>query len=182
MKAFIFLATGFEEIEAITPIDILRRAGVEVSTVSITNSKEVVGAHAVPFVADYLFSNLNFDDADLLILPGGLPGTTNLGEHAGLKNLLLAHSSKEKKIGAICAAPTVLAKNGLLKGKQAIAYPGCEEVLVAGGASIVDNAVVKSGSIVTAKGPGLSIPFALQLVSELKGEAVAKQIQKDLCL
>src|ERR1035437_5610510 len=114
MKVFIFLADGFEEIEAIAPIDIFRRADIDVTTVSISNEKSVRGAHNITVQADCLFKEVDFSTNDLLYLPGGMPGTRNLDAHEGLKNLLLKQADNNKKIAAICAAPSILGKLGLL--------------------------------------------------------------------
>lgn len=180
MKAFVFLAKGFEEIEAITPIDILKRAGMEVDTVSITSNKEVVGAHGIIVVADYIFDDADFSDADLLFLPGGMPGTTNLDAHEGLKSLIQEQMHDDKLVAAICAAPTILGRMGLLKGKEAICYPGFEDQLK--GATISNNSIVKSGNIVTGKGAGVAVQFALKLVEELKGKDVAAKIASAICV
>ncbi|HJV76827.1 MAG TPA: DJ-1 family glyoxalase III [Paludibacter sp.] len=180
MKAFIFLADGFEEIEAIAPIDIFRRAEFEVTTISISNSKTVKGAHGISVVADSLFSEADFTDNDILYLPGGMPGTKNLDAHEGLKNLIRKQVLEDRHIAAICAAPSILGKMGLLKGKEAICYPGYEDQLQ--GAILSDNKTVKSGSIHTAKGAGVAVQFALKLVEELKGKKKAEQITNSICL
>ena len=179
MKVFAFLADGFEETEAVTTIDVLRRAEIDVITVSISNSKTVTGAHGIPVIADEIFAETDFSTADLLFLPGGMPGTKHLGEHEGLKQLLLHQVNSGRKIAAICAAPTVLAKIGILDNKEAICYPGFESDLT--NAVISTKTVVKSGNVITGKGPGVTIPFALKVVEELKGKAVADKIAADLC-
>src|ERR1035437_1282825 len=180
MKAYIFLADGFEEIEAIAPIDIFRRAGIEVVTVSIGVRKAVNGAHGIPVLADSHFSDINFSENDLLFLPGGMPGTKNLGAHVGLKNLISLQVQKGEKVAAICAAPSILGKMGLLQGKEAICYPGFEKELV--GATLSENKVVKAENIFTAKGAGVAIQFALKLVEELKGKEEADRIANSICL
>ncbi|MDO9153398.1 MAG: DJ-1/PfpI family protein, partial [Paludibacter sp.] len=124
MKVFLFLADGFEEIEAIAPIDIFRRAEIDLITVSVKNELAVTGAHGVTVLADTLFDEVDFSGNDLLFLPGGMPGTTNLDHHAGLKNLIESQTTQNKMIAAICAAPSILGKMKLLKGKEAICYPG----------------------------------------------------------
>ena len=179
MNVFAFLATGFEEIEAVATIDILRRAEIKVVTVSISDNKEVAGAHGIPLIADKLFAETDFSGADILFLPGGMPGTKHLGEHEGLKQLLSAHAAEGKKIAAICAAPTVLAKVGLLNNKEAVCYPGYENELT--GAVISADNVVESGNIITGKGPGVTIPFALKIVEVLKGKIIAEKIAAALC-
>jgi len=178
MKTFIFLADGFEEIEAITTIDILRRAEIQLTTVSVSDKKEVRGAHGISVMADSLFSEADFSGNDLLCLPGGMPGTKNLDAHEGLKNLIQKQAEQGKKLAAICAAPSILGKMGLLKGKKAVCYPGFENQLT--GATLSEDAVVKADNIITAKGAGVAVQFALKLVAELKGQASADKIADDL--
>ena len=180
MKVYIFLADGFEEIEAIAPIDIFRRAKIEVTTVSISENKIVQGAHGIPVIADYLFTETDFSDNDILYLPGGMPGTKNLDAHNGLKTLISKQMSENKNIAAICAAPSILGKMNLLNGKEAICYPGFEDQLE--GAILSDNKIVKSGNIYTAKGAGVAVQFALKLVEELKGREVAQDLANSICL
>jgi len=174
MKAMVFLADGFEEIEAIAPIDIMRRAGIEVTTISVTTTKEVRGAHDILLQADCLFGQIDFSNADLLFLPGGMPGTKNLEAHVGLKQLLLKHANEGKKLAAICAAPSILGKLGLLKGKEAVCFPGFEETLK--GAILSDKKVVQSGNIITGKAAGAAVEFGLKLVENLKGKSAAEQV------
>ena len=174
MKIFLFLAEGFEEIEAIAPIDIFRRADIELITVSITDRLEVVGAHKVCILADIIFENVEFSEEFLIFLPGGMPGTSNLSKHQGLKDLILAQAAKNRKIAAICAAPSILGELGLLKNKEAICYPGFENKLL--NANISASKMVQSGSFFTAKAAGVAIQFALKIVADLKGEDVAKKI------
>ncbi|SMO81380.1 4-methyl-5(b-hydroxyethyl)-thiazole monophosphate biosynthesis [Saccharicrinis carchari] len=177
-RVFIFLAEGFEEIEAITPIDVLRRAQIDVTTVSISDKREVHGAHKIPIVADVVFADADFSGADLLVLPGGLPGSTNLNEHIALKELLVDFSNKGKLIGAICAAPLVLGGLGLLKDKTATCYPGVEGKLT--GAKHTGAPLEVDGNIVTAKGIGAAMKFALQLVSMLKSKEEANRLAKEM--
>ena len=177
-RAFIFLANGFEELEAIAPIDILRRADILVITVSVSDSKMVTGAHNVIVVADQLFSETDFSDNAILILPGGGVGTKNLAAHKQLNELLLRQFEKNKNLAAICAAPSVFGNLGLLAGKEAVCYPGFEEKLV--GADIPDQSVVKSDNIITARGAGVAVPFALKIVETLKGAELAHQIAKQI--
>jgi len=173
-KTFIFLAPGFEETEAIVTIDILRRAELEVETISITSQKEVTGAHGITVLADSLFKDADFSAGEMLILPGGMPGTRNLDEHAGLKKLIADYHATGKYLSAICAAPMILGEMGLLKGEKAISYPGFEKHLL--GAEISKERVVSSGKFITAKGPGVAAQFALEIVKTLKGESVASEI------
>jgi len=179
MKVFIFLADGFEEIEAIAPIDIFRRADIDVTTVSISKEKQVRGSHNITVLADSLFAETDFSTNDLLYLPGGMPGTRNLDAHEGLKKLLLKQAEDNKKIAAICAAPSILGKLGLLTGKEAICFPGFENQLA--GAVLSNEKIVKSGKISTAKGAGVAIQFALKLVEELKGKTIAEKIAMAIC-
>jgi 4-methyl-5(b-hydroxyethyl)-thiazole monophosphate biosynthesis len=179
MKVFIFLADGFEEIEAIVPIDIFRRAEIEAVTISVSSSKLVRGAHNISVFVDRLFSETDFTENDLLYLPGGMPGTKNLDEHQGLKNLLEKQANEKKNIAAICAAPSILGKMGLLKGKEAICYPGFENQLT--GAILSNDKLVTSAFISTAKGAGVAIEFALKLVENLKGKQIAEKVAASIC-
>ncbi|MDR1120424.1 MAG: DJ-1/PfpI family protein [Dysgonamonadaceae bacterium] len=181
MNAFVFLATGFEEIEAMATADILLRGGVSVTMVSITGDLVVQGAHGLPVVAEKLFEQVtDFSSADLLVLPGGLPGSDNLQAHPGLRALLVSHDKQGKRIAAICAAPRVLGSLGLLKGKSATCYPGTEPLLTG---AIFENApVVSSGNIITGKGPGFVFEFALKLVESLQGKAKAEEVASGLLL
>lgn len=176
MKVYTFLANGFEEIEAITPIDLLRRAGVDVCTVSVHDSKTVSGAHGMSLVADALYDECNFEDADMLFLPGGMPGTTNLEAHAGLCELLHKQNEDGKWIAAICAAPSILGKLGLLEGKKATCYPGFENFL---GDSAMEASVVISDNVITAEGPGAAYDFALDLIEVLTDEETSQRIGQE---
>ncbi|MDE7380558.1 MAG: DJ-1/PfpI family protein [Muribaculaceae bacterium] len=178
--SFLFLAEGFEEIEAISVIDILRRADIPVKTVSITGSYQVSGAHGIPVIADLLFESISVEDAPWLILPGGLPGADNLYNFAPLQNLLRQQAeSADGRIAAICAAPAVvLGQSGLLDGEQATCYPGFEDKLQ--GCEHVDSPVVVSGKFVTANGPANAIRWALNIVKCTKGEIEAGSIANGL--
>ena len=167
---YIFLDNGFEEIEAITTIDLLRRANIALTTVSVTGAEIVLGAHNIAVKADKLFADVEFVDAEMLILPGG---ATKLHECKPLCDLLLAHNNEDKLIAAICAAPSVLGRLGILQGKQATCYPGFEAYL---GESYIAGLVVESKNIVTAKGPGLSSDFAFCLIEKLAGAEMADQV------
>ena len=167
---YIFLDNGFEEIEAITTIDLLRRANIALTTVSVTGVESVLGAHDIAVKADKLFADIDFSDAEMLILPGGAP---KLHECQPLCDLLVAHNNQDKLIAAICAAPSVLGRLGILQGKQATCYPGFEEYL---GESYVDGLVVESKNIITAKGPGLSSDFAFCIIEKMVGPEIADQV------
>ena len=179
-KVFIFLADGFEEIEAIAPIDILRRAELDVVTVSISDSKTVTGAHGIKVEADQLFTETTFGENDYYVLPGGYDGMLNLSAHQGVNELLKKQHSEGKKLAAICASPSVLGKLGILEGKEAICYPGFEGKLT--GAVISKKSVVEDGNVVTGKGPGVAVQFALKIVESLKGKETASQVSDSLML
>ena len=162
---YLFLTTGFEEVEAVETIDILRRAELNLITVSVENSLEVKGSHNVIIKADSFFRDNNYSDAEILILPGG---TLRLMEFQELNDLLAAHNAKGGLIAAICAAPSILGKLGILEGKTATCYPSFEKYLT--GAQVTDKRVVFSENIITGKGPGCTKQFALEIVKILKGQ------------
>jgi 4-methyl-5(b-hydroxyethyl)-thiazole monophosphate biosynthesis len=171
---FLFLATGVEETEAIATTDVLRRANLPVTTVSITGKTEVTGAHGITMIADALFEAVDFSHGNMLVLPGGMPGATNLGLHKGLSELLKQYLENDKFLAAICAAPKVLGKLNLLQGKVATCYPGFEEELL--GAVLSDKPVVQDGNLITAKGPAFAIDFGLKIVEVLQGRGAAAKI------
>ena len=171
---YLFLAEGFEEIEALTPVDILRRAGIDVKTIGVTG-KKVKGAHGILVEAEGTLYDVQFnEDLDGVILPGGMPGTINLENSEEV--LLSVQYAKEhqKLVAAICAAPSVLGHMGYLEGKEAIAFPGFETELT--GATISKEPVCRDGNIVTAKGMGVATEFALAIVAYFKGSEKAKEI------
>jgi len=174
----VFLADGFEEIEAIAVIDVLRRADFDVTTVSITEKPEVTGAHQVIILADKVFGDVSFELIDMIVLPGGMPGARNLNEHAGLREQILNFHEQNKWLGAICAAPLVFGSLGILKNKQATCYPGYENQLH--GAMVTAEATEVSGKIITGKGAGVAIQFALKIVEQLKGESLANEIARKM--
>ena len=178
MNAFVFLANGFEEIEAITPIDMLRRAGIDVTTVSISENKEVVGAHNIPIIADTIFAETDFSKADLLLLPGGMPGTNNLNACEELKILIKKHTLESKLIAAICAAPIILGQMSLLEGEKAVCYPSFENQLK--GADVQFNKVEISENIITARGAGCAIEFALTIIETLCGKSKSEEIAQSI--
>lgn len=178
-KVIVFLAEGFEEIEAISIIDTLRRAQISVTTVSVGEDKMVKGAHNVSVQADKLFDEVDFTSYDMVVLPGGMPGAKNLQEHAGVEQQVLAFA-KDKHIAAICAAPMVLGGLGLLKGKRATCYPGFEPELIE--ATITNEPVTVDGNIITGKGPAFAIKFALQIVETLMGKATHDEVSSGLLL
>ena len=173
-KVYEFLATGVEEAEAIIPADLLRRAGVEVCLVSITGELAVTGARNLTIVADKRYEEVDFSDGDMLLLPGGQPGTTNLCNYEPLQELLKRWNEEGKRLAAICAAPTVFGKLGLLEGKQATCYPGCEEQL--SGAILTEEQVVTDGNVTTSRGLGTAIAFAGEIIRLLVDEATAEKV------
>lgn len=177
-QALIFLAEGFEEIEAVTPLDLLRRAGVEAKFVSLNGTLDVTGAHGTIYRADMLFDRSVAANADMFILPGGMPGAQHLQDHTGLGELLKAASAAGKWVCAICAAPMVLGHLGLLQGKKATIYPGMEARLI--GATPVKERVCRDGNIITSCAPATAMPFSLELVAALMGEDTAKAIRSDI--
>lgn len=178
MKALIHLASGFEEIEAIATIDILRRANIDTQIVSICKCLQVTGAHGIEVRADVCQRRADYENADMLILPGGLPGSHNLADNKELGERIQAHHAQGKWLAAICAAPLVYGRLGLLDGEEAICYPSFEPELK--GATISEEAVVVSNNFITGKGPGVTIDFALEIIKQLQGEASAKQIAQGL--
>ena len=174
----VFLADGFEEIEGLTVVDLLRRAGVDVTTVSITGSYTIHGAHGIDVQADKLFEEVKYEEKDMIVLPGGMPGTRKLGEHCGVKEVLEQFYQNEKYIAAICAAPSVLGKYGMLKGRKATSYPGFEDALI--GAEYVSESVVADGFVITSRGLGTAIDFSLKLIEKLidveKADAIKESI------
>ena len=176
---YVFLAEGFEEIEAIATIDILRRAELPVRTAAVgTQSRLVAGAHGIAVEADCMESDVKTDDMDAIVLPGGMPGTLNLDHSETVRGFVEYCASNDKILAAICAAPSVLGHAGCLKGKKATCYPGFERELF--GAQTSSELVVKDGSIITGKGPGAAIPFALTIVKTICGAQLAEEIREGL--
>ena len=174
---YVFLANGFEEIEALATVDILRRAELDVKTVGV-GGKTVTGSHGIPVTADIEEKDVTTDDMELVVLPGGMPGTLNLKAHEGLKEQILTFNSQGKYLAAICAAPTVLSELGILKGKKACAYPSFEEELDCG--EVLKVPAVTDGNITTGRGMGAAIPFALRLAAILCGDEKAEEIRKSV--
>lgn len=172
-RVYMFFADGFEEVEALTSIDLLRRAGIEVSMVSVTGKLTVTGSHGIPVTTDLLFEDLS-GDADMVILPGGMPGTLHLREHEGLAGLLERHYEGGRWTAAICAAPSVLAKLGFLAGRKCTSYPGALDDYPTG--PYLEDPVVIDGHVITSRGVGTAIPFALTLITCLMGKEKADQI------
>lgn len=176
---YMFLADGFEEVEALCPLDILRRAGLEVTTVGIGGKDMIRGAHGIIVQAD--IPDVMYRDSvpDMIILPGGMPGATNLDESKTVDAALRAAAKKGAYLCAICAAPFVLGKRGYLEGKRAVCYPGFEEFLTDATVSDVET-VVKDGNVITAKGMGAAFEFGLELVRALKDNETAEKIKNSV--
>lgn len=175
-KVYVFMADGTEEVEALTVIDLLRRAKVDVVTVSVMEKKQVVTSHNIKVETDELYGESDYMDGDMLVLPGGMPGTTHLKNHEALREVLFAYKNAGKYLAAICAAPSVYGWNGMLDGKKATCYPGFEGELK--GATPTGEGVVTDGQFITSKGVGTAIDFSLELITLLEGAETAENIAK----
>ena len=172
-KVYIFLADGFEDIEGLTVVDLLRRAEIDIKTVSIKETKQIQTSHGITMLTDTTFAETDFADADMLVLPGGMPGTKYLAGYKPLTDLLTDFNSKGKKIAAICAAPSVFSGLGFLKNRKATSYPSFMEIIAG------DNVVV-DGNITTSRGLGTAVDFALSLISQLENDEKAKEIAESV--
>ena len=179
-KVYVFLADGFEEIEGLTVVDLLRRAGEEVETVSIMGRKMIEGSHKIKVEADALFEETDFTEGKMLVLPGGMPGTKYLAGYKPLTDLLTDFNSKGKKIAAICAAPSVFSGLGFLKNRKATSYPSFMEIIAGDGANTSEDNVVVDGNITTSRGLGTAVDFALSLISQLENDEKAKEIAESV--
>lgn len=177
-KVYIVFAEGFEEIEGLTVVDLLRRAGIQVQMVGLDTDGTVVGAHGIRVQMDTDLAGIELKDAQAIVLPGGMPGTKHLGASSRLGELLKEADSKKIRLGAICAAPSVLGGLGLLQGKRAVCYPGFEERLT--GATVSEESVVTDGHITTSRGMGTAIDFGLELIAVLKGLEESERISSSI--
>ena len=173
---YIQLAEGFEETEAVTIIDVLRRAGLNVISVSVTGNRMVKGSHNIEIKADILFEEVDFASGEMIILPGGMPGSKNLNEHEGLKQQIIDYHKNGKYLAAICAAPIVFGSLGILKGKRVVCYPGYETHLL--GAEVQSFPYIVDNNIITGRGVGAALQFSLEIVRILQGEERAIQLRK----
>lgn len=173
----VFLANGFEEIEALATVDILRRAGVEVVTVGV-GGKNAVGAHGIAVCADIVEDELDIAAIDGAVLPGGMPGTTNLEASDVVRTAVKSAYERGLLVAAICAAPSILGHGGYLNGKKATCYPGFEPELT--NAAVINEGVVRDGSIITASGAGVAVDFALELVRYLVSDEMAESIRRGI--
>lgn len=177
-KVYEFLADGFEDIEALGAVDVLRRGGVDVKTVSVTGNEYVTSSHGITVRADMLFGDADLGDADLLMLPGGMPGAASLGAHEGLKATLTAQNARGGMIAAICAAPMVLGGLGLLRGRKVTCYPGFETYL--DGAEYTAEPFTTDGNITTGKGPAATLPYSYELLARLTDTDTAREVAKGM--
>lgn len=177
-KVYLFLADGFETVEALAPVDVMRRAGIEVVTVSIMKRAEITSAQGVTVVADALYEDVSFDDASALVLPGGGVGTDNLSAHEPLRAALVDANAKGMLLAAICAAPMVFGRIGILEGRKATCYPGCEGDLF--GAEYTAAPVQEDGNIITGCGPGVSFDFGFAVVERLCGAGVVATLRSQM--
>ncbi|MBO5094738.1 MAG: DJ-1/PfpI family protein [Lachnospiraceae bacterium] len=177
-KVCVFFAEGYEEIEALTVVDILRRAGIDTETVSVTGNKTVTSSHRIPVVMDKLFEDVDFASVDMLVLPGGMPGTKNLEAHAPLMEQVDAFYESGKYVAAICAAPSILGHRGMLKGKRACAFPDFESHLE--GARVTKDSVEQDGHVITSRGMGCAIDFSLKIVAVFNGQEAADALAEKI--
>lgn len=177
-RTAIFFATGYEEIEALTVVDILRRAGEEITMVSVTDERSVTSSHGVEVTMDKVLSEVNFDETDVIVLPGGMPGTKNLEACAALMEQVDAFVQAGKTVAAVCAAPSILGHRGHLKGKKACSFPTMESQLE--GADVKQEPAVIDGNIITGRGMGAAIPFGLAILEKLQGKEAADAMGKSI--
>lgn len=175
---YVHLAEGFEEVEAITVVDLLRRAEIEVKTVSIMDDRQVIGAHGVTIQADLLFEEADYDVCDMIVLPGGMPGALHLKNHDDLGEKIMEFAMEGKNLAAICAAPMALDARGALRHKTATIYPGMQEELHM--ASYIDCGVVEDGNVITSKGPAYAIDFGLAIIRKVKGQEASDEVAQGL--
>ena len=178
IKTGLFLAEGFETVEALITVDLLRRAKIEVTTVSIKKERDVKSSQGVYVRADTDLDSFSFEDCDMIILPGGQPGTKNLKACKKLTDEILSFEEGGKDLAAICAAPTILAGLGLLDGKPATCYPGCDPEM--DGADVTNEAVTVTGRIITGRAVGCAIPFALAIIARFLGQEKAEEIREEI--
>lgn len=175
-KVCCFLADGCEEVEALSVVDILRRGGIDVELVSVMGREEIVSSHNIHFFADKLIEDVDFDEVDMIFLPGGIPGTPNLKANDILCKNIIEFNNKGKLLAAVCAAPGIYGELGILKGKKAVCYPGFEEKLE--GAECVSDRVVTDGNITTSRGLGTSLELGFRLLEIFKGAEAAEEMKR----
>ncbi|MGI6371616.1 MAG: DJ-1 family glyoxalase III [Caldicoprobacterales bacterium] len=181
MKVIVFLANGFEEVEALTVVDYLRRMDIEAEMVSITNDRKVIGSHNIPVLADKTIEEIgNVDLYEGVVIPGGLPGATNLRGNSKVIEIVRSMHQNNKLTAAICAGPIVLEEAGIIEGRKVTSYPGFEDQL--SGGIYQEEGVVRDGNIITARGPALAVYFAIKIVEYFLGEEKAKELQRNILL
>ena len=178
-KAVIFFADGFEECEGLLVVDLMRRAGIDITTASINGSLDITSSHNVKLQADALIEDIDFSSVDMIILPGGIPGTPNLAANPIVTEQCKAFA-RNGKLAAICAAPSILASLGLLEGKEATVNPGFEEKM--NGALLTHSSVAVADNIITGRALGAAMPFALELIKQLEGQETADRISNSILL
>lgn len=179
-EALLHLADGFEEIEAVAVLDILRRAGIDTLTVSLNGEKIVKSTRNMKIESDILYEEADYEKADIIILPGGMPGSENIAKHKGINEKIKEYHKNGKKLAAICAAPMVFGMLGILEGEKAVCYPGVEQKLK--GAEITFNRVEVSNNIITSRGAGTAVYFALKIVEIFKGKELSDKIKKAMLI
>lgn len=177
-KIAVFFADGCEEIEGLTVVDMLRRAKLDVVGISVNGSREVHGSHNITFLADLTYEEAEMDSFDGAVLPGGVPGTPNLGAHEGVVSTVKKFAEEGKLVAAICAAPSVLGQNGILGGKRATCHPGWEDKLT--GAEVLEENAVTDGNIITSRGMGTAIDFSLAIIRKLADDGTVEQVRKGI--
>ena len=177
-KVCVFFGAGFEEIEALTVVDILRRAGVDTTMVSVSEERKVTGSHAITVEMDAVISEVDFESLDMIVLPGGMPGTANLEACEALMEQVDAFASQDRIVAAICAAPSILGHRGILKGRKACCYPSWESHLE--GAVVLEQPAVIDGNLVTGRGMGAAVPFALAIIERLQGKDAACRMAENM--
>ena len=177
-KIIVLVAEGTEEIEALTVVDLARRAGIEVEVVSIYDEPVVKGSHNIALVADKVISEADWDNAKMIVIPGGMPGTLNIKACDTAMKQINHFNEQGKMLAAICAAPSILGEAGLLNGKKAVCYPGFEDKLM--GAEVVYETVVADGNIITSRGLGTAIDFAAMIINRILGDNIAKDVLKQI--
>lgn len=177
-RAAVFFGTGYEEIEALTVVDILRRAGVETSMVSVTGERNVTGSHSIAVAMDAVLPEVDFGNLDVIVLPGGMPGTTNLETCEALMAQVDAFMEENKIVAAICAAPSILGHRGHLQGRRACSFPNFESHLE--GAEVMEEPAVIDGNVVTGRGMGAAVPFALAVLEKLQGKETAEKMAENI--
>jgi protein deglycase len=178
-KVCVFLADGFEEIEGLTVVDLLRRVELEIHMVSIMKSKKVTGSHNITVMCDKLFEEVDYEEYDMIVLPGGMPGALKLSEHEGVVSQIRQFHKEGKMIAAICAAPSILGDSGILKGRKAVCYPGFEGRLT--GAIVTNEKVEVDENIITSRGMGTANDFGLAIIEKLINQEVALKIKNSIC-